>query len=178
MLYLTGCYGLHTLGYISIQRLQEKIFKKIFLGRPLSIFGALGHSFLEQQFDQIQYFPAVNRLQQAKDAGHYTVILSSSPHFLVALFAERFGVDQWGATHYAVDSKNNFCTISKFMLGNDKARYVTNLAKQFKISKQKIAVYSDSHHDLPFLRAAGTAVGVNPNKSLRALCKQNNWQIL
>jgi HAD superfamily phosphoserine phosphatase-like hydrolase len=178
MLYLTGCYGLHTLGYISIQKLQEKIFKKIFLGRPFLAVESLARSFLEQNFSRMLYLPAIGQLQLAKKEGHYTVILSSSPHFLVSLFAERFGVDEWDATHYAVDSAQHFSAISQFMLGEGKARYVTELAKRLNIPKEKISAYTDSHHDLPFLQSAGVAMGVNPNKRLRALCKQNNWQIL
>lgn len=177
MIFITSFYWLHLLGVISLQNVQRKIFNQIFLGRPFSGIDTLARSFLEKEFDQMQYSPVVNLLQRAKLEGHYTVILSSSPDFLVRLIAERFAVDEWGATVYSLDHQH-FKFISEFMLGHDKARVVSSLAKRFNVSKEKITVYSDSHHDLPFLQMAGTAVGVNPNRKLRALCKQNNWQII
>jgi HAD superfamily hydrolase (TIGR01490 family) len=178
MLYLAGCYTLHSLHIISIPTLQNLIFKKLFLGRSYSEMQEHANAFFEQHFYRILYLPAIIRLQQVQQEGQYTVILSSSPDFLVKLCAERLKVDAWAATEYALDRNNCFSKISKFMLGEAKASYLQALGEFLAIPKKDMTAYSDSHLDLPFLQAAGTAVGVNPNKILRILCEENNWAIL
>lgn len=178
MLYLAGCYWLHSMRAISIQTLQQLVFKKLFLGRPHAVMHAHATSFLDRHLDQMLYLPAIRRLRQLQDAGHYTVILSSSPCFLVSLIAKRLGVEEWGATEYALDHNQCFAQISRFMLGPDKAHYLIDTTQRLGAPIKNVTAYSDSHLDLSFLQAAGTAVGVNPNKTLRLLCQKNHWPIL
>ena len=129
MLYLAGCYVLHSLHLISIPTLQNLIFKKLFLGRSYSEMHEHAHAFLDEYFYRILYLPAITRLQQVQQEGQYTVILSSSPDFLVKLCADRLKVDAWAATEYALDQNNCFSKISTFMLGEDKAVYLKNLGE-------------------------------------------------
>lgn len=158
--------------------LQQITFKQLFYGRPLPKLHSFAMSFLDKCFDQMLYSPAVQRLQHAQQQGHYTVILSSSPNFLVALFAKRFGVDEWGATKYDVDNLQCFSSISHIMTGSEKANYLNALANHLNIPKCNITGYSDSYLDLPLLMATGVAVGVNPDRALRSACKKNHWQIV
>ena len=117
-------------------------------------------------------------LETAKEFGHYTVILSSSPDFLVKHITNRFEVDEWGATEYTLDQEGNFCSIRRTMEGEVKANYIHELVQKRGIPKDKITAYSDSHLDLPFLKAAGKAIAVNPDRTLRKICKKNNWKII
>ena len=178
MLYLAGCYALHSLHLISISTLQNLIFEKLFLGRSYSFMHEHAKAFLAKNFYRIVYLPAITRLKQAQQEGHYTVILSSSPDFLVKLCAQRFKVDAWSATEYELDQNNCFSKISKFMLGKDKASYLQSLGDYLEVAREDMTAYSDSHLDLPFLEVAGTAIGVNPNNILRTACEENNWEIL
>lgn len=158
--------------------MQQQIFRCIFLGQQLARMQRLVRVFLDKEFDRIQNIPVVDRLRKAKQMGHFTVILSSSPHFLVELIAERFGVNDWGATQYATDARFSFSSISHFMLGENKAEYIQSLEKRLGIPRSEMTAYSDSDLDLPFLMAVGTAIAVNPNKVLRRICKENDWEIL
>lgn len=178
MVRLVSYFWLHKLGFLSISEMQHKIFQSFFLGQPFSAIEGLAQAFVGHAFDHIQYLPAVQRLRQAKQQGHYTVILSSSPSFLVRRFAERFGVDAWEATHFGLDASQRFSEIGQLMLSDDKANYVKGLAERYQITRNNITAYSDSHHDLTFLQAAGNAVGVNPDRKLRTFCLQNGWAML
>lgn len=178
MLCLVGYYWLHKAHLLSMAKMQTKIFKKLFLGRSYCSIQPYVSAFLDNYFHELLYFPALDKLKEAQKEGHYTIILSSSPDFLVQAFAKRFKVTEWGATIYQLDDNNHFIALSKLMQGPDKAAYVNALEKSLKISKENITAYSDSILDTPFLHSAGRAIAVRPDRWLRALCKKNNWQIL
>jgi HAD superfamily phosphoserine phosphatase-like hydrolase len=171
-------YMLHYLGHYSIPEAHQIIFKRLFQGQPAQPFKNFAAEFVQEQWHQLVYAPARQCLQAAKQQGHYTVILSSAPSFLVKLLAERFNVDAWDATHYDTDSTGRFNAISKWMLSESKAQYVNDVVKRFGITKQQVTVYSDSIQDLAFLESAGTSIGVNPDRALRKICKRNHWTIL
>lgn len=178
MLYLVACYWLHKIRAISMTQMQHRIFNTLFRGTPLSKMLDYATDFIENTFDSMLFHPAVQRLQAAQKQGHYTVILSSSPLFLVEMFAKRFHVDAWDGTRYELDHTQCFSSISHLMQGDDKALYLKNLKTSLKLTTQQTTAYSDSILDYPLLNAAGTAVGVNPDKKLRKLCLIRKWQIL
>lgn len=178
MLYSVFCYFLHKRGIFSIVELQKKIFDRCFLGYSEPVIKAKAKVFFETHLNEILYLPAVAQLKEAQNAQQYTIILSSSPGFLVELIAEKLGVNTWAATNYTIDEDHCFCAIESFMLSDDKAFFIELLANRLKLSKQAITAYSDSILDLSFLQAAGHAVAVNPDPALHAHCLQNNWPII
>ncbi len=177
MVQLVGNYFFYKTGVLTIPEMQNAIFQKFFLGKNSSLIQERACEFVEEHFDSILYQPALQRLKESQQAGHHTVILSSSPSFIVEPFAKRLNVNAWAATRYQVEN-GSFSGISQFMLSDDKADYVIHLAEQLKISKQQIIVYSDSHEDCSFLSVAGQPVAVNPSRALRKICKHNNWTVL
>jgi HAD superfamily hydrolase (TIGR01490 family) len=178
MSYLAWCYWRHKVMGMPMRKVHEKVFQSLFLGRSISEFEERATKFLDQHFDKMLYMPAVERLRAAQAAGHHTGILSSSPDFLIKIVAERFGVDTWRATRYCVDKDKILCTISHLMEGLEKAKATIEIANALGISRDAVEAYSDSFLDVPFLEAAGCAVGVNPDPKLRRLCKKNGWRIL
>lgn len=178
MLYLVSFYGLHKMRLISMKQMQQKIFNKLFFGHSFPKMLSFAKDFVDRHFDSLLYLPAVQCLKEAQAQGHYTVILSSSPSFLVELFAKRFHVDAWDATRYELNESKCFSSIDYMMQGEDKAHYLIQLKKRLKMTTQQTTAYSDSILDIPLLDAAGTAIGVNPDKKLRKLCITRQWQIL
>lgn len=178
LIFILTCNLRFTLGMLSIQRLHQKAFDHLFRGKALTLVNKWAADFVESNFEHLIYHPACEKLRLAQRSGHMTAILSSSPAFLVEPIAKRFGVSVWQSTEYAVDEDQNFCRISKLVLGEDKARFIAGLLQQQGLCKHDVTAYSDSHHDLPFLEAAGTAVGVNPDRKLRSVCLNKNWTII
>lgn len=178
MLYLVSCYGWHKFGKMSITELHHKVFKKVFSGYPLDKLNLQVESFLDQHLQEMLYQPALARLRSAQQCGHFTAILSSSPHFLVEPIAKRLQVTEWLATHYEIDKDRRLCKISHIMDGFQKAIYLSDLKDRLSVSQQNVIAYSDSDLDLHFLKSAGKAVGVNPNKTLRQICQENDWEII
>lgn len=176
---LSFWYVSHKLGIVSIQKLQESVFSKYFKGLDATYI-------LEQANLFVQLFPqtevntlTLKRLKEAKLYSKYTIILSSSPDFLVSLFAKKFEVDSWASTVYEIDFfSKKFDSIKKFMLGVDKATYIQDIMSHFNLNKNQITAYTDSIYDLPMLEVSGIPIGVNPDRDLRKLCKHNSWEIL
>jgi HAD superfamily phosphoserine phosphatase-like hydrolase len=122
--------------------------------------------------------PAVACLRLAQHLGHYTVILSNSPSFLVSAVAKFLGVNDWRATEYATDNQLRLTGISTVMQGEEKASFVKQLSKKFGIDRNDVTAYSDSILDLPFLLSAGKPIAVNPDKKLRRLSIEKNWNVI
>ncbi len=178
LVYSTLCYWRFKFHGLSLLELHEKIFRRILQGRTLASLEAHVDAFLKENLFPFLYKPAYECLRHSQKRGDYTVILSNSPQFLVKPIARFFKVNEWGSSLYAVDKDDRLCHILSLMQGEDKARYVAELASRLGIAKQDVTVYSDSYLDLPFLLSAGRAVAVNPDKKLRRYFQERKWNIL
>jgi phosphatidylglycerophosphatase C len=163
---------------MSLSDLHQKVFDRFLRGRSLEALEVHVESFVEEYLSKSLYMPAVECLKRAQHLGHYTLILSNSPSFLVKAVSQFLGVHEWKATEYAVDQERKLCNISSIMQGEDKAKWLEKVARRLKVHKDAVTAYSDSHLDLPFLRAAGRAIAVNPNRKLRQYSRKHQWSVL
>lgn len=127
---------------------------------------------------QYHYLPAMRSLEMAKQNGHFILILSSSPSFLVKEIARDLNADGFGASEYLIDENNTFKEITTLMDGQEKAKNALLIAKKLNVSRENIWVYSDSIWDLPLFEIAEHRVAVNPDKRLCSFFKKNNWLII
>lgn len=171
-------YVRHRFFGLSIQKLHEKSFERLFKGRSLPVIEHHVRGFLDEQLDQLLSPIVLERLRKAQRSGDYIMILSSSPDFLVSAIAERLSIDRWYATLYQTDHEERFTSIKKILDGEGKFQIVHDLGKREKWPVGKMTVYSDSHLDLPVLEMASHAVGVNPDSALRKVCLAKGWEIL
>lgn len=178
MCYLLYCYALHKSGFLSIENLHHKIFNKFFRGKQLEFITKHARNYFEDSLDALLYQPAIVRLQAALKEGHFVAILSSSPDFLVQLIAHKLNVHFWRGSSYIVDDNDSFSQLGNLVQGHDKAACVRNYASHYGIDKSNIIAYSDSILDLLFLQSAGQKVAVRPDRQLRKLCIQKQWQII
>lgn len=160
------------------EKLHREALRGFLGGRSHRELKQLVDDFLNQTEGRLENQPAMQRLRQAQEAGHYTVILSNSPSFLVSAVARRLRVDEWHATEYATGSNEEFAGEVKSLEGIDKAFLSMGIASRLSIEPSAVTAYSDSVLDLPLLEVAGTAVGVNPDAPLRKICKTKGWEVL
>lgn len=178
MFYLLFLYLCHKQGLLSLSDLQKKIFKSYFQGQSFDNLSADVNRFLSQSLHKLMYFPAIEIMEKALESSHKVVILSSSPSFLVNPIAKLLKVDQSYASCYAIDKDRKLCHIETIIHGETKASLLNELAMRFTVPKSQIFAFSDSHLDLPFLEAAGVAIGVNPDSKLLKVCLKNQWKII
>lgn len=171
-------YLLYQAHSLSLTDLHEKAFQTIFKGRSLVDIQETVSHFLMNEFESHLYLPALERLRQAQNNNHYTVIVSSSPAMLVEPIAKKLEVNSWAATQYSVDDKGIINGIEQIVEGNYKARMAQSLMADMAIDSSCLTAYSDSLVDLPLLKVAGHPVGVNPDKHLKRICEKNGWEII
>lgn len=158
--------------------LHQAVFFQTLSGRQLSMLEHAADQFIDEYFNQVLYLPSIARLKRAQHLGHYTLLLSNSPNFLVKKFALKLGFHSWKATDYTIDAEGKLSAVRFVLAGKQKAFYMLDMAQKLCVDYKNITAYSDSHLDLPFLEAAGTAIGVNPDRVLRRIAGQNGWAIL
>ncbi len=163
---------------MTLSELHQSVFEKLLLGKPLEALEKYVEKFVSQHIHNSLYIPAFIRLKRAQQLGHYTMILSNAPSFIVEKFAYILGVDAFHATEYDVDENRRFNKIRRILEGKDKAQYIRAMAKKFGTFIDQITTYSDSVLDLEFLQSAGNPIAVNPDKKLRAISVKNQWSII
>jgi len=163
---------------MSLADLHHSAFNKLLRGKPLELLEKYVDKFVNEMVKGSLYVPAVARLKRAQQLGHYTMILSNSPSFLVKRFAKALGVNAYYATEYVLDEKKRFNKIKRILEGKDKANHILTIAKKLGIFLEEITAYSDSFLDLEFLQVAGRPIAVNPDKKLRAISVKNQWSII
>ena len=157
----------HTFFGMPLKELHESVFKRLLRGKSLEEIASHVEPFLQDYLPSRLYPPVFARLRLAQHLGHYTLILSNSPSFLVEKVAQLLGVNDWRSSHYATDREHHLSHIASVMQGEEKAECVKETAEKLGVSKDKITAYSDSYWDLPLLLSAGMPVAVNPDRKLR-----------
>lgn len=163
---------------LGLQQLHNKAFHILLKGKKFSLIEEEMRQFLAADFYRFFYLPSFSRLRRAQHEGHYTVILSSSPSFIVGPIAEYLGVTHWQSSEYEIDQNGRLKRVKFVLSGEEKARYLAEFARVRQVGFDRVVAYSDSLLDLPFLLAAGKAIVVNPSKGLRQISKRKSWEII
>ncbi|MDP1880886.1 MAG: HAD-IB family phosphatase [Parachlamydiaceae bacterium] len=170
-------YGCHKWFNQSIQVLYEKSFSRFFKDHRLILIQELADQFVSENLTKLINEPVFKKLEEAKKRNEKTMILSSSPHFLVESISKYLNVDGQGSSY--ICNEYGIITDSKDVFdGETKAKYIKELSSQYHIPLSKMTTYSDSHLDLPLLKIVGKPVGVSPDRILKQICLENKWEII
>jgi HAD superfamily phosphoserine phosphatase-like hydrolase len=172
LFYCSCIYLRHLYGGLSLWQLHHLIFRRLFYGKSVEMLTPYLNEFLDERLEKLWYPPAIERLEEMRNKGCESMVLSNSPHFLVIPIAKKLGIEKVYASIYKSDLSGRLSGIGSMMDGSKKAAILASL------SSQKIIAFSDSHLDLSFLQAADVAVAVNPKSSLRKIAHRQGWEIL
>jgi HAD superfamily hydrolase (TIGR01490 family) len=178
MPFLLLCYVSHRVGLMSVSVLHKEACHYFFYGKSINDLKLQVDSFLDSKLLTILNESVLKKLKDAKKEGHYTVLLSSSPDFLVGEIARRLEFHEWAGTEYSLTGNQQIGDVGLLMEGEQKAQYVRNLIQRMQIGRDKITAYTDSILDAPFLEAVGNPIVVNPDRQLLKLSRKRNWKIL
>lgn len=171
-------YALHKGGLFSLATLHHRIFARQFLGQCSFKLNSFVKAFLAEEFPLHLNKTVHGILCQHQEAGDMTALLSSSPSFLVEPIASLLKVHYVKATDYLVDKSGRYDNIALVMDGPAKGNFARRLQSELSISQSSTIAFSDSILDLPFLEAAGLAIGVNPDRKLASVCRTRGWRIV
>ena len=163
---------------LSPSKLHEAVFSKFLRNLQLETLAQHATGFWQNLLPASFYFPATSLLEESRFSGHYTLLISSSPEFLVAPIAKQLKVDEYKASCYALDGEGKMLSISLNVDGQYKLDYTFEVAKRLGISPNEIAAFTDSIWDLPLLEQVGHPIAVNPDKKLRKISKKMGWKII
>ncbi len=164
-------------GFLTVCSLHKLAFATLFKDKKKPLFFPLIDSLLTR-LPSLLYLPAYARLQQAQKEGHLTLILSSSPDFLVEKIAKELKVENWHGSCYRISNEGKFQELGQVLDGNAKRKLIEQYQQKYLISKEQTFIYSDSWDDVPFLSTSFAPCAVRPDGRLRKYAAKNNWEIL
>jgi HAD superfamily hydrolase (TIGR01490 family) len=123
--------------------------------------------------------PCCARLERHRQAGDRVALLSGTPQFIADAIGRALGADAVVGTLCAArDGRFRAAPPARHPFGAEKIALAAELARAAGTSLAQSVVYADSAHDLPLLRAAGTAVAVRPDAGLARAAAAAGWEIL
>jgi len=127
--------------------------------------------------DPYVYEEALDLIALHRTQGRRIYIVSSSPEEVVRPLARHFGVSGVIATRAEVGEDNRYTGMLEFYAyGAQKAQAIADLAARVGLDLSRSFAYTDSITDLPMLEAVGHPVAVNPDKDLRRVAIERDWE--
>ena len=116
-------------------------------------------------------------LDEHRAAGRPVVLATTTPHDLVAAFAERIGFDDVVATRYGEDADGRYTGSleGEFVWATGKLSAVRRWADDHGVDLASSYAYSDSIYDVPLLSAVEHPHAVNPDPRLLAYATLRRW---
>lgn len=136
---------------------------------------------VEEVVAPLVYAEALAIIDEHQRAGREIVVISSSPVEIVEPLCRYLGLgdERVIGTRPAVDDEGRYTgAIEFYAYGPGKAEAMRELAGAEGLSLDDSFAYSDSITDLPMLEAVGHPVAVNPDRELRTVAEERDWQIL
>ncbi len=114
-----------------------------------------------------------------QDNGRKAYIATAAWKEVVDLLAATLQMD--GSVSTVAEIENGVYTgrlVGPFTYGEGKAQGMKELAAAEGIDLEASYAYSDSVSDLPMMRAVGHPVAVNPDAGLKAIAREEDWEIM
>jgi HAD superfamily hydrolase (TIGR01490 family) len=118
-------------------------------------------------------------IEQHRDAGRATYIVSASPVELVEPLAKALGMTAGiGTRSRIVDGIYTGELDGPFCYAEGKVEAIEEIARWEHLDLDRCWGYSDSASDLPMLRAVGHPVAVNPDAKLERVAGEQGWPVV
>lgn len=168
---LMSWYLRHKLLGLGIEELHKAAFRRLFKGVSLDMIKTEVELFLKEKPPTLNY-PAISYLEPD------SVLLSSSPDFLVGPICKMLNIQYYKASSYAVDPSGCLNRIHEVIEGEEKAVELKLIAKMRGVKKEEITYFTDSIWDKPVFEVVGKTIAVCPDRKLKKLALENQWEIL
>jgi HAD superfamily hydrolase (TIGR01490 family) len=124
------------------------------------------------------YAEAVALIEEHRAAGRDVVIVSASGAEVVEPIAAMLGADHVIATRMEIVDGRYTGEISFYAFAENKASAIRELVAERGYDLSASFAYSDSATDAPMLDAVGHAFVVNPDRGLRRMATEREWEML
>jgi HAD superfamily hydrolase (TIGR01490 family) len=179
---LRGLYG--QIVYMHLGASDEKLTRiresmlRLTKGWDQARVQAIVRETLEDVVEPIIYAEALDLIEEHKAAGRRVFIVSASPEEIVVPLGSYLGVDEAIASRAKVDDEGRYTgEMERYAYGPFKAEIMREVAAAEGIDLAESYAYSDSYTDAPMLEVVGHPVAVNPDRVLRRLAEEREWEI-
>lgn len=137
-----------------------------------------------REFATKKLLPKIRPKMQQKIAAHHaagdTVILLTGTLTPIAqVFAEHLKFDDYHSNQCVIhNGRFTNSPPSKQPYREEKLSISQKICAHYHTAITDVITYANSIHDVHLLEAAGTPIVVTPDKKLRKIALQNNWQII
>lgn len=134
---------------------------------------------VEEVVSPLVYAEALTLIDEHTRNGRRVVVISSSPVEIVVPLCRYLGLSEVIGTRPEVDEEGRYTGLVDFYAyGPGKAEAIREMAERDGLSLADSFAYSDSFTDLPMLETVGHPVVVNPDRDLRSVAEERDWQVL
>jgi len=149
----------------------------ILKGRPAELLREIVSDAWLTVLKPLVYREAVELAAAHAAEGRSVFVVSAALQEIGDCVARELGLD--GALGSRAETRDGRFTgrIERRLLGQGKADAVLELAASDHLDLAASVAYSDSHTDLPFLEAVGSAVAVNPDRRLGRIAADRGWPV-
>ena len=149
----------------------------ILTGRPTELLREIVSDAWLTVLKPLVYREAVELAAAHAADGRSVFVVSAALQEIGDCVAKELGLD--GALGSRAETRDGRFTgrIERRLLGQGKADAVVELAESEQLDLAASIAYSDSHTDLPFLQAVGSAVAVNPDRRLGRIAADRGWPV-
>lgn len=148
-------------------------------GAPRDRLEALARELFEEVFRRRIHPRVAARIDSVLSGGGRAVIASSSFKIILEPLSRHLGIADIVANEIEFrDGEATGRLAGKPVFGEGKRARVLEFLKAIGCDPAECAFYSDSHRDLPLLRAVGKPVAVNPDGRLRKIAGESGWEII
>ena len=138
-----------------------------------------GRQIAEERILPRVYADIVKVIEEHKERGDMTFLVTAAPIELAGTIAEALGMTGAIATVSEIDDRGYYTGRlgGPVMHGPEKAKAVAKVAAEHGIDLAYCAAYSDSINDLPLLESVGDPHAVNPEHELRRIASVRGWRV-
>ena len=137
-----------------------------------------------KQFTRAKLLPRlrphiIERLKQHQAKGDIIILLTGAPKFIAEVFAKQLEIFEIEATEFSYFN-NCFSDLppSQHPFAQEKVTVAQKVCAKYNSDLHNSVAYANSIHDLALLEKVGQAVVVTPDRKLRRIAVQRNWEII
>lgn len=147
-------------------------------GHPVSEFEEIAEEIFDENMAH-KIWPGTLALSQWHlDRGQRVWLITAAPVEIAKVIARRLGLTgAFGTVSAHVDGVYTGELVGEMLHGEGKAEAIRAIAEREGLVLEECYAYSDSSNDLPMLSLVGHPCAVNPDSTLRAHARANDWRI-
>lgn len=171
-------YLKYRLNLLDVETMMKR-FARERKGRSESGMISFCESWFQSAVKDYIYPHAKEWIENHKDSGHITAVLSGSIKYTCEPIVRFLGIDHCLSTQLEVeDGIFTGRVIEPICVGEGKIYWAKRFSEENGINIEESYFYTDSASDIPMLGLVGNPIVVNPDPILRAEAKRRGWRII